>query len=152
MISPDTLRKYAFFAHLSDEELDRIAAITQEQTYGPSTYLCYEGQAADKLYIVVMGHVEVQINTDLEGLERRSVSTRHAGDICSWSALAEPYLLTGSVFCPTQATVLEIDAVALRKMFEEDHHMGYRILQQTSAVASQRFKDTRIQLLGLSPS
>ena len=149
MISPESLRKYPFFVGLSEEELKQIAMITQEQTYGPSTYLCHEGNAADKLYMVVMGRVEVQINTDLEGLERETVSTRQAGDICSWSALADPYVLTASVFCPDQVTVLEIDAQAMWALCEENCHMGYRIMQKTIAVASQRFKDTRIQLLSL---
>ena len=69
--------------------------------------------------------------------------------ICSWSALAEPYVLTASVFCPAQVTVLEMDAQAMRECFEENYHMGFRILQNTNAVASQRFKDTRIQLLSM---
>lgn len=149
MTLPESLRKYPFFAGLNEEELKQIAMITKEQAYGPSTYLCYEGNAADKLYMVVMGRVEVQINTDLEGFERETVSTRHAGDICSWSALAEPYILTASVFCPAQVAVLEMDAQAMRGFFEENYHMGFRILQNTNAVASQRFKDTRVQLLSL---
>ncbi len=63
MVSPETLQGYPFFAGLSDEELQRIAAITEEKTYGPNTYIGYEGNPAEKLYIVVIGPVEVQINT-----------------------------------------------------------------------------------------
>jgi CRP-like cAMP-binding protein len=148
MISSEILRGYPFFAGLSEEELQRIAAITEEKTYEPNTYIGYEGHPAEKLYLVVIGPVEVQINTDEEGLQRETVVVRHAGEVCGWSALVEPYILTASLFCPAKATVLEIDAKAMRAMFEENHHLGYRILQRIAAIASERLKRTRFQLLG----
>lgn len=148
MVAPETLQGYPFFAGLSDEELQRIAAITEEKTYGLNTYIGYEGNPAEKLYLVVIGPVEVQINTDDEGLQRETVIVRHAGEVCGWSALVEPYILTASLFCPGRATVLEMDAKAMRALFEENHHLGYRILQRIAATASERLKSTRRQLLG----
>jgi CRP/FNR family cyclic AMP-dependent transcriptional regulator len=148
MVSSDILREYPFFAGLSEEELRSVAEITQEKTYEPNTYIGYEGKPAEKLYMVVLGHVEIQINTDADGLERETVVVRHAGEICGWSALVKPYILTASLFCPVRVTVLEIDAGALREMFERDHHLGYIMLQKVAAVASERLRDTRLQLLG----
>ncbi len=124
MVSPETLRKYSPFADLNEEDLRRIATITQESTHEYNTYLCYQGRPAKKLHVVVNGHVEMQADFDLEGLKRKPLSVRTVGEVCSWAALTKPYILTASMFCPVEVTVLEIDAVALREMLEQDHRLA----------------------------
>ncbi len=151
MVSPELLRRYPFFAGMTDEELKSIAMISQEEKYGANTFICRERGDAEKLYVLLEGTVEVMINTDEEGLQQEMVSTLSHGDAFNWSAVVEPYTLTASTFAATPVTVIAIDGAGLRAMFELDPHLGYRVLQKAAQVISNRLKDTRIQMLSLVP-
>ncbi len=149
MISPEILRRFPFFAGLTDEELKSIAVISSEEKYEANTFISRQREPARKLYLLLQGSVDVMIDTDEEGLEHETVSTLKVGDVFGWSALVEPYTLTSSLFAATPATMIAMDGAALRALFELDCHLGYVILQKTARVISDRLKDTRIQMLSL---
>ena len=149
MISPEVLRRFPFYAGLTDEELKSIAIISEEEKYESNTFICREREPARKLYLLLQGSVDVMVNTDQEGLQRETVSTLTVGDVVSWSAVVEPHVLTASLFAATPVTMIAMDGAGLRALFELDCHMGYIVLQKTARVISDRLKDTRIQMLSL---
>jgi CRP/FNR family cyclic AMP-dependent transcriptional regulator len=149
MVSPELLRRFPFFAGLTDEELKSVAMISDEEKYEANTFICRERDQAKKLYVLLQGSVDVMVDTDEEGLQRETVSTMTVGDVVSWSAVVEPYVLTASIFAATPVTVVAIDGAGLRALFELDCHLGYNILQKAAQVISSRLKDTRIQMLSL---
>ena len=149
MISPEVLRRFPFFAGLTDEELKSIAMISEEEKYQANTFIAREREQAKKLYLLLQGSVDVMIDTDQEGLEHETVSTLKVGDVFGWSALVEPYVLTSSLFAATPVTMVAMDGAGLRALFELDCHLGYNILHKTAQVISDRLKDTRIQMLSM---
>jgi CRP/FNR family cyclic AMP-dependent transcriptional regulator len=151
MVSPELLRRFPFFAGLTDEEIKSIAMISEEQKYDANSFIFREGSNAEKLFVLIEGTVDIMINTDEEGLQQETVSTLAHGDVFCWSAVVEPHVLTASGFAATPATVLAIDGAGLRALFELDCHLGYCILQKSATVISNRLKDTRIQMLSLVP-
>jgi len=151
MVSPELLRRFPFFAGLTDEEIKSIAMISEEEQYGTNTFIFRERDQAEKLYLLIAGTVDIMVNTDEEGLEQETVSTLNHGDVFCWSSVVEPHILTASAFAATSATVVSIDGAGLRAMFELDCHLGYRILQKSAEIISSRLRDTRIQMLSLVP-
>jgi CRP/FNR family cyclic AMP-dependent transcriptional regulator len=151
MVSPELLRRYPFFAGLSDEELKSIAMISEEQKYEANTFIFRERDPAKKLFVLLEGTVDIMVDTDEEGLQHETVSTLSPGDVFCWSSVVEPYVLTASAFAATPATTIAMDGAGLRAMFELDCHLGYRILQKAAQVISSRLKDTRIQMLSMVP-
>jgi CRP-like cAMP-binding protein len=151
MVSPELLRRFPFFAGLTDEELKSVAMISDEEKHEANTFICRERDQARKLYVLLQGSVDVMVDTDEEGLQRETVSTMTVGDVFAWSAVVEPYVLTASIFAATPVTVVAIDGAGLRALFELDCHLGYNILQRSAQVISSRLKDTRIQMLSLVP-
>ena len=149
MISPEVLRRFPFFAGLTDEELKSIAMISNEEKYEANTFICHEQEPATKLYLLLQGSVDVMVNTDQEGLQRETVSTLTVGDVVSWSAVVEPHVLTASLFAATPVIMIAMDGAGLRALFELDCHLGYVVLQKMAQVISDRLKDTRIQMLSL---
>jgi CRP/FNR family cyclic AMP-dependent transcriptional regulator len=150
MVSPELLRRYPFFANLTEEELKSIAMISEEKSYEANTFIFRERGKAEKLFVLVKGSVDIMVDTDEEGLQHETVSTLSHGDAFCWSAVVEPYTLTASAFAATPVTMIAIDGAGLRAMFELDCHLGYRILQKAAQVISSRLKDTRIQMLSLT--
>jgi CRP/FNR family cyclic AMP-dependent transcriptional regulator len=151
MVSPELLRRFPFFAGLTDQELKSIAMITEKKRYETDTFIFRERDEAEKLYILLEGSVDIMIDTDEEGLQQETVSTLSHGDAFCWSAVVEPHILTASALAATPATVIAVDGTGLRAMFELDCHLGYRILQKAAQLISNRLKDTRIQMLSLVP-
>ena len=151
MVSPELLRRFPFFAGLSDEELKSIAMISEEEKYEANTFIFRERDKAEKLYVLLEGTVDIMVDTDEEGLQHETVSTLGPGDVFCWSAVVEPHVLTASAFAATPVTVVAVDGAGLRAMFELDCHLGYRILQKAAQVISDRLRDTRIQMLSLTP-
>ena len=152
MVSPELLRRFPFFAGLTDEEIKSIAMISDEQKYDANSFIFREGNKAEKLFILIEGTVDIMINTDEEGLQHETVSTLTHGDVFCWSAVVEPHKLTASAFAATPVTVIAMDGAGLRALFELDCHLGFRIMQKSATIISSRLKDTRIQMLSLVPS
>ncbi|MBC7354198.1 MAG: cyclic nucleotide-binding domain-containing protein, partial [Thermogutta sp.] len=113
MVSPEMLRRYPYFAKISEESLKEIAMMAEERSYPAGLQLFSEGDPADYLNIIVEG--EVQIQYQLGNGEKRTVDTLVAGDILVWSALIEPYKTTaiGTTSKPTK--VIAIKAKPLRE-------------------------------------
>jgi CRP-like cAMP-binding protein len=151
MVSPELLRRFPFFAGLTDEETKSIAMISEEEKHEANTFIFRERGQAQKLYVLIEGTVDIMVNTDEEGLEQDTVSTLTHGDVFCWSSVVEPHVLTASAFAATPVTVIAIDGAGLRAMFELDCHLGYRVLQKSAEIISSRLKDTRIQMLSLVP-
>lgn len=151
MVSPELLRRFPFFAGLTDEELKSIAMISDEKQYEANTFIFRERNRAEKLFVLLEGTVDIMVDTDEEGLLHETVSTLGPGDVFCWSAVVEPNTLTASAVAATPVVVIAVDGAGLRAMFELDCHLAYRILQKSAHVISNRLKDTRIQMLSLVP-
>lgn len=151
MVSPELLRRFPFFAGLTDEEIKSMAMISEEETYEANTFIFRERDKAKKLFVLMEGTVDIMIDTDEEGLQHETVSTLTHGDVFCWSAVVEPFILTASGFAATPVSVIAVDGAGLRAMFELDCYLGYNILQKAAHVISSRLKGTRIQMLSLVP-
>jgi hypothetical protein len=60
MISPETLRRYPYFAGLSDETLKQIAMIAEEKSVPVGTSMFCEGDVVSALAVIVSGQVDIQ--------------------------------------------------------------------------------------------
>ena len=89
MISVEVLRRYPYFAKVSEDSLKQVAMLAEEATARAGTTLFSEGDRADKLYLLVDGEVDLQYT--LGSGELRTVDTLVAGELMMWSALVEPY-------------------------------------------------------------
>ncbi|MBN1285668.1 MAG: Crp/Fnr family transcriptional regulator [Anaerolineae bacterium] len=152
MVSPELLRRYPFFAGLSEEQLKSIAMIAEEEDYETDDFIFEQGEESDALFVITEGEVAILINVDDEGEEQEELTALPAGSMLAWSALVPPYTLTASGVANTTPTkVLAIDAEELRELFDEDCGLGYLILQQVVKVMRERMSQTRTQLASLSP-
>ena len=144
MISPELLRRFPYFAQISDASLKAIAMLAEEKTGPAGTQVFNEGDPAKTLNIIVRGQVNIEYT--LGNGERRTVDSLVAGDILLWSALIEPYYAT-SVGTTTQETQLvAIDAPKLRALCEQDPQVGYRLTIQVAKLLAHRLEGARVQL------
>jgi CRP-like cAMP-binding protein len=144
MISPEQLRRYPYFADVSDTALKEVAMISEETTSATDSTLFTDGDRADSLYILVEG--EVDLKYTLGNGQLRTVDTLVAGDLLLWSALVEPYKATATGICKTDVKLISIDGKKLKDLCEQNHDLGYRMLICLTKLLANRLEGARVQL------
>ena len=147
MDNPEIIARFANFADFTDEEINAMAILANEEHYEPGQFIFYEGGEANKMYLLLQGQVEMMMNTNGDGTRRAVVMTARPGEIFGWSALVEPYQLTASARCATHVHVVAITAPGLRALMVVSCALGFRLLQRACQASSARLGATRMQLL-----
>lgn len=150
MISPELLRRYSFFALLSEQDLYAIAMIAEELAADTGTILFEECQPADALYLLLDGSIDLYYKSEEEyhpkARKEFLVGEINPGEIFSISSLIEPYILNASARLAKPSRFVKIDAAALRQLSEENHQMGRILMHQIAKALMERLTYTRVQL------
>lgn len=144
MISPEVLRAYPYFAGANEESLRQLAMATEELTFQEGQLLFREGQAAERLYILIRGEVDIQY--ELNTGEHRTVDTVVAGDVLVWSALVRPYRTTALAIARRTSEVIAVDSRKLRELCESDRDLGFSLMTEIAQATSHRLEGARVQL------
>ncbi len=144
MISPELLRRYPYFAGVSDQSVKEIAMIAEEKRVPAGTRMFGEGDPAKFMYIINKG--EVNIDYLLGDGTIRTVDTLVDGDLLVWSALIEPYKTTAIGTATKDCELVCIDAAGLRALCEKDPLLGYRLTGQVAKLLANRLEGARVQL------
>ncbi|MFZ5831136.1 MAG: cyclic nucleotide-binding domain-containing protein [Planctomycetota bacterium] len=144
MISPEVLRRYPYFAGVSEESLKQVAMMTEERSYPAGHVLFQEGDPATHMSIIQSGEVSIQYL--LGSGELRTVDTLVGGDILGWSALVEPYRMTALASASQSTHLIRIEAMRLRDLCEKDPRLGYQLLMQVAKLLGNRLDGARVQL------
>jgi CRP/FNR family transcriptional regulator, cyclic AMP receptor protein len=147
MVNPEIIARFANFSDFTDDEIKAMAILANEEHYEPGRFIFYEGDEANKMYLLLQGQVEMMLNTDEMGAQRELVMTVQPNEIFGWSALVEPYKLTASARCATPVRVIGIAAPGLRALMAVSCALGFRLLQRACQASSARLNATRVQLL-----
>jgi signal-transduction protein with cAMP-binding, CBS, and nucleotidyltransferase domain len=119
--------EYKLFNDLSTEQMQAVGKICREECFYPDTILFEDGEPAQKMYVLVEGEIKVFYAIGEAGMVE--VDKVEPGEIFGCSALVPPYLHTSTALAKTRIEVLELDAVGLRGLFEEDPRLGVSIQQ-----------------------
>ena len=144
MISPETLRRYPYFAAVSDESLKALAMIAEERVIPAGTEIFRQGDPAGCLHIITWGEVNIQYL--LGNGEVRTVDTLVEGDLLCWSALVEPYKTTAIGTASKETHTVCLGAHELRALCEQDPLLGYRLTTQVAKLLANRLESARVQL------
>lgn len=150
MISPELLRRYPFFGLFEDHQLQQIAMIAEEESYGSGENIFLEGEPAIHLFFLLEGGVDLYYTV---GAARKSaleqgipVGEINPGETFGISAVIEPHILTSTARANGPCRVIMVDAVALRALFEKDKKLAYSLTLRAAKEAINRLYATRVQL------
>mgnify|MGYP001043542296 FL=1 len=150
MISPELLKKHAFFGYLSDAQFQALAMIAEEEFYDAGADILEADTPVDALYLLTSGHVDLySVSQDKHDVKLRKeflVGEVSPGDPFGISALSEPYKSIAQVRADTTCNVIKIEAKALRDLIEKDHELGYALTRQIARYALERLAYTQAQL------
>lgn len=147
MVSPELLRRYPFFASLTDEQLTALAMIAEEKSYPQGTLLVKENQPANKLILLLEGDVDLIYSGGGEGaVVNALVGSIAPGEMLGVSSIIEPYIYISSARANTPVRVVELDGPAVRALMQVDKVMGYVLMRNVAAAVLERLKYTQVEL------
>ena len=147
MVSPELLRRYPFFAMLTDEQLKAIAMIAEEKTYPKESLLVKENTPAYKLILLLEGDIDLVYSGGGEGaISNALVGSIAPGELLGVSSIIDPYVYISSARTNVPAKVVEINGVALRALMQVDKTLGYILMSSVAAAVLERLKYTQVEL------
>lgn len=146
MVSPELLRRYAFFAGLSLDHIVTLAKAAREVTLETGQFIFHEEDELDTFYLVLEGEVSILIELP-EKQREVIVNVVRAGAIFGWSGLLPPYLATASAKAAMNCRVVAFAGPEIKQAFERDPVFAYLITQRIAQVARDRLHELRIESL-----
>ena len=141
------LGQLRFSASLPPDDLERIAAIAKLCGYSAGTVLFREGSQNDRLLIICLGRVALDIRVPGRGDVR--ILSLGPGDMVSWSALFGGGRMTTSAVAVEDTQVVSISATDVLSLCESNNKFGYLLMRQVGKALADRLVATRLQLLDL---
>jgi CRP-like cAMP-binding protein len=147
MVSIELLRRYSFFAMLTDDQLKAIAMIAEEKSYPKEALLLKENTPANKLILLVEGDVDLIFSGGGEGaITNALVGSIAPGEVLGVSSIIEPYVYISSARATIPAKVVEIDGPGLRSLLQVDKILGCAMMSNVASAVLERLKYTQVEL------
>jgi CRP-like cAMP-binding protein len=150
MISPEILRRYAFFGRLDDAQIKALAMLANEETYTVGHIVFEERAPAEVLYLLIEGSIDLSYKSAEEYHPKTTkifpVGEVNPEEVFGISAVIEPYTYSATAKVAQRSRVIQFNAAAVRQLANDDCSFGYALMTQIARVTYERLAYTRVQL------
>ena len=136
-----------FFQGLPAADRERILKLFRMEDHPAGEVIFQQGGAADRLYLLASGRVEIRFKP-YDG-EPLTVSVIESGGIFGWSAALGRSSYTSGAFCTETGRSFSIRGRDLRRIYEEHPATGVILLERLAEVIALRLTSTRAHVLEL---
>jgi CRP-like cAMP-binding protein len=145
MVPVENLRRIYLLENLTDEMLEKIQPLAEIREYQNLEVIFREGEKAIYFNMLFQGKVllEVQASESL----MISLGAVKPGFSFGWSALLTDHSYTAHAICREPSEVIMIPGKKLLALMDEDHHMGYRIMEGVVHILKRRLERRTNQFL-----
>lgn len=130
---------------LSHSERVLVGRAGRRVTFGKGQRLFREGEAAESCWLIRSGAVALE--TASPGGAVTTVQVIGAGEMLGWSWLVPPYRWHFDARAVETVEALELDAVQLRALADQDPRFGYALARQLLRMSIERLQATRALLV-----
>jgi CRP/FNR family transcriptional regulator, cyclic AMP receptor protein len=141
------LAEQPFFSGLDPRYIQLATGCASNVRFNAGDLIFREGDEADSFYLIREGKVALELFAPGRG--SLTVQTLEDGEILGYSWLIAPHhwRFDGRAVKATRAIVL--DGRCLRAKCEEDHKLGYELLNRIASILGQSLDATRLRLLDI---
>ena len=147
MIDVVRLETHPFLTGLDGLALQRLAAVTTEESAPAGRHLFKTNEPADALRLIEVGTVAVELHDPHRGNLR--IETLHDGDVLGWSAIVPPNRWRFDARTISATDLLVVDGAALHELLHTDGFPGTQLYARLLGVVVDRLQNTRVRLLDL---
>jgi len=138
------------FEDCTEQELNAVAAASEQIEFGAGDTIFEAGSPADFLYIVARGNVRLQFMVTSYSEPRDiTIDRKVRGDILGWSAATNPSSFSLSAVADTDCRLLRIPGDDLKRMCAESDHFGHVFMERMADIISQRLDILRRILIDI---
>jgi CRP/FNR family cyclic AMP-dependent transcriptional regulator len=142
----ETLKRAEVFLELDDSDLQKIASLPscREVTYQAQETIFQAGDEANNLYVLEEGQVSLAMvirPSSTQPVKQVTVDIITKGGFFGWSALVPPHSYVMSAICQQPSKVVIMSGAELSRLFDEDNHIGYTVLQSLTRIIGMRLRD-----------
>jgi len=156
MIEIQDFYTFPVFANIPQSKLVALKDRSTVQEFGPEEFIFKQNDAADFLYGLLEGEIELQVvfrdkflETDIE-YEESVINTMHnvdrplvletleKGDLLGWSSMVGNERYTAAAMAVKPTRVFEIKARILRSILDADPDIGYVFMNHLSEMINVR--------------
>ncbi|MDD5289494.1 MAG: cyclic nucleotide-binding domain-containing protein, partial [Dehalococcoidales bacterium] len=131
-------------------DLAELSNLCLFKSYANGEYCGHLNEPAEELLIVNKGKVAIEMRIDVQPYNQKlTVATLSKGQVCAWSALVEPYVLTSSIKCVEPSEIIAVRASDLQRLFKENPKIELVIMRNLTKVIASRLKDSHRQFVNL---
>ncbi len=150
MITSELLERQKFFAVFDKAELTKLAALMRDVSVLENTVIFREQEEAEKLFFLLEGEVDLYTTVSATNPTRLFAGEVNPGDPFGVSALLEPHEYRVSARALVVSRFLEMDAVQLRALMEQDCALSVKLLKQMMRATLERVEVMRLHIAALS--
>jgi len=143
----DLVSHHPLLSGLPGDGVDLVAGCAKNVVFAAGSFLLREGEAADSLYLVRRGKVNLEIHSPGRG--PIVVETLGPGDVVGWSWLFPPYRWHLDARALEPVGAITVDAACLRGKADTDPAFGYEIMKRFATVMLGRLDASRLRLLDI---
>jgi len=145
MLTATEIKAFNLFKGLEDFELEEIARLCVRQTYTNNEIIFDPNDRTDDVYLLEGGNESVQIEISLDRHSSKAdprsklvIHTLSKGETFGWAPLCPVQIRTATVRVIDKADVIKVNGSALKRLFEENNHIGYVVMKNLSSIISLR--------------
>jgi CRP-like cAMP-binding protein len=142
----DALITHPFLAGLPADDIDKLAEICFEKSFGEDEILFREADPSGFFYLLLSGTVALEITAPGRVIRIQTIT---AGEELGWSSMMDEGRKQFQARALEPVRALAFDGGKLRRLCDADFAFGYDVLKRLLVVVSERLQNTRLQLLDI---
>jgi CRP-like cAMP-binding protein len=142
----EALRGISLVEGLHPHHIDKLVALASEVNFEADQIVFREGEARNKLYIVLSGKVALEIKAPSRVFR---VDTLQEADEFGWSSMLPQGRRHFQARTLQPVRALAFDGDRLQEACREDPVLGFALLSRPLRVVSERLETTRLRLLDI---
>jgi CRP/FNR family transcriptional regulator, cyclic AMP receptor protein len=140
----ELLRKVAIFKDLEDGELARVSEVCREQTFQGGEYIFREGEAGNRLYLIVDG--EVRISRVVPGSGEEALAVLKPGALFGEMAVFDRSERSTDAIANGAVRVITIARTDFELLLDFNRELAYKVLWAVVRMLSMRLRSTNESL------
>jgi CRP/FNR family cyclic AMP-dependent transcriptional regulator len=142
-VALEDVAQHPFLRGLSEKHLEALADCAMRVHFDTGEVIFREGDPANRFYLLIRGKIAVEAERPEH---RATVQLIGAGDVLGWSWLFPPYYAHFDARAVEPTEAMFFYGTRLRDMCDDDHDLGYNILNRIAMVVVDRLTSAQKQL------
>jgi CRP-like cAMP-binding protein len=140
------------FDNLTEEQLDKIEAITEAALLPKDIVLIEEKEISDALFIIASGSVNIWLNPSIVSADDQTADSMLVAELVSGQVFGEMALVDQGMRSATAQTtqdntyILRLPREKLIELCDSDIELGYKIMRNLAADLALKMRNTGLTL------